>query len=414
MMALRSFVPKDPPPLLGEHFQHFYGVLLPKRSTFVTPVVAKNTPTHHSKTPSHQELTRDPPHTTPLKEPTLCMTNSNDSISNSSDIVESSFHNQKAKSSKPHVQSFFPSALHITTASAPKSNNVKTKSVRKCLVCKKEVRGHSGPYGKNKCKNRPANNGEFLESSEIPMTIEVYATPPGSPASNVDDYVTPPRISIPAEVVVTPPPLHSPISSEISGPGGDQETETQSLHASTSLRNLNQTNEREMTHDKNKAAKPNTKKDANKKAKKNVKSDPYFGPLMRNLFARSDLSEPMVRNSKTTHDRNSNSKETSQNHLQIERMETASNTPNNHTSDAQTNNNQQDRNTASTQDDTNNASPQGLVAAVEGEQLVGKLGGKRKRKTCGDEDCLGCKVEENCKVCETCLNPRLKLKCVLR
>ena len=199
-MSLRSFTPINPPPLLGEHFN---GVISSQRvrGSFVTPFAVKS-----SAQPEIVEV---------------------------QEVLEAR-----------------PPENNVGTSEGEGSQKV-TTNVRKCCVCKQPVKGHKGPYGRNKCKNGKVNVGEFLDSEyAVPITIEVYATPPGSPASYGDDYETPPRLSIPAEVYVTPPPLYIPVPSQRSALCEDQDLVDSFLpdHASSGVNTNNPQVESESTN----------------------------------------------------------------------------------------------------------------------------------------------------------------------
>ena len=177
-------------------------------------------------------------------------------------------------------------------------------------MCKQPVKGHIGPYGRSKCKNGPGNS-TFLESTITPVTREPYVTPPGSPVSHeeADDFViTPPPPESPGEVCVTPPPpYYETDGDEFDLFGDDSLPEYPPHHSTTNLSDIDRISNFDETLNNaegtNCPEQPIKKRKANhedKRKPKKSKGASYFGALLQNVFARSDLIEPLVTRPKKT------------------------------------------------------------------------------------------------------------------
>ena len=137
-MSLRSFVPREPEVLIGEHFKG--RLIVAKRPTFVTPrsySVQKsdgsnvdNSQDHPNKLSSVCQDESDKTYSTPTPDgqsrTTWCMgeDSSNESTS------------QNGQASNYNVQAELPMA-------PARAHNVKgAKPVRRCFVCKIPLKGH--------------------------------------------------------------------------------------------------------------------------------------------------------------------------------------------------------------------------------------------------------------------------------
>ena len=358
------------------------------------------------------------------------------------------------QSSNSHIPNLQSPISRASTGGGVSSSQV-SKSQRKCFVCKQPVKGHTGPYGRNKCKNGPANN-TFLESTITPVPNKPYVTPPGSPVSHEDsdDFVpTPPPPESPGEICVTPPPpYYETDSDEFDLFGDDSLPKYPPHHSSTNLSDIDCIAETLNNAEGNNCPEQPIKKrkadHEDKKGRKKSKGTSYFGALMQNVFARSDFIEPLVTRPKKTnkppasaqHQTSSSISGSSEDQpsclIESQSEETTRSnssgmvylvtTPTEGTIDtATTVTEQQEVGEVLAEDSSNSNVALGQTTNVTSGQIVTIPDNnspskskhskpKRPRKTCGEESCPNCKIDENCKSCESCQNPGLKLKCVLR
>ena len=451
-MSIRSFVPREPPSMLGEIFQKKSNM-----NTFQPPFSNPNTLNAHI--PS---VLSSKSHIPNVQSSDSLMLYDRPSPSSSNLPI----HN--FQSSYPHIQNVQSSiSLSASTGGGESSYEV-TKNQRKCFVCKEPVKGHTGPYGRNKCKNGPVNS-TFLESTPTPVTRSSYVTPPGSPLTHedADDFLTPPPPpKSPEEVCVTPPPPYYETDSDEFDLFGDHLLPSPPHHSTTNLSDIGHiSNHAETLNNAERNDRPEQpikKRKAahkDKRKPKKFKGASYFGALMQNVFARSDLIEPLVTRPKKTskppasghqisspisgslEDQSSSliesrMEETTRSHsrtmlgLVTTPAEGTINTPsllmreecwvNPDAVSAQ-----QEVGDILAEDNSNsNISyvalaqtlnvPTDQIETIPGNNSPPKSKPKRPRKKCGEESCPNCQIEENCKSCESCQNPGLKLKCVLR
>ena len=354
-MSLRSFVPQVP-----QSREFLHPVFLPLRTTKTFQVPLKQAA---------------PVILTPTTNPTQTMPQS----------VQSS--------------SVQPATLPVKNDN---TDNVISSSVRKCVVCQKPVKGHRGPCGRNKCKNGQINP-DFLESNNTPVTMEPYVSPPGSPdQSSEDEYQTPPQPDSPKEVCLTPPPNYDDTNDfYLSNDDWLDNLPPQSI-IYEDLNNIELEQTVANTNDDASNSSLETNKKRNSEGQdttrdKKKKGSIYFGALVKNLFSNSGLLEPMtVRNRKPSKNDIINNPEPTEN----QNSEKVTPIPVCFTSDVTS------HQTVDITGDQSEAATDNLHADASKT--------RKPPKTCSEKFCEFCNVFENCRVCESCVNPKLKQKCFLR
>lgn len=355
-MSLRSFVPQVP-----QSREFLHPVFLPPRTTKTFQVPVKQAA---------------PVILTPTTNPTQTMPQS----------VQSS--------------SVQPATLPVKNDN---TDNVISSSVRKCVVCQKPVKGHRGPCGRNKCKNGQINP-DFLESNNTPVTMEPYVSPPGSPdQSSEDEYQTPPQPYSPKEVCLTPPPNYDDTIDfdlpnedwmEILPPQSTIYIDLNNIELGQTVANV--------THDASLSSVETNKKkkadDEDTTRVKKKKGSIYFGALVKNIFSSSGLLEPMtVRNRKQSKTDAKRRAEPVENQYSEREAPIPVSTTSNVTSDQ----------SVDITEDLDESSTDNNPAAEASKH-------KKQIKTCNEKSCEFCNVSENCRACDSCVNPKLKQKCFLR
>ena len=443
LMSSRTFVPREPPPI---HSEIYWGAIFQKKSsmnTFQPPFSNPPIPSAQFPKPHVQNVLSSNSHIPKVQSSDPQMLN--DQLSYSDLPIQ-------------NAQSFISRA----SPAGEESTSEVSKNRRKCFVCKQPVKGHTGPYGRNKCKNGPVNS-TFLESTLTPVTREPYVTPPGSPVSHEDDdfVITPPPPESPGEVCVTPPPPYYETDSDEFDLFGDDSLLEYPPHNSTtnlseidSISNFAETlNNSEGNNCPEQPIKKRKANNQDKRQTKISKGPSYFGALMQNIFARSDLIEPLVTKPKktskppasgqqqTSSPNNGSSEDHPSSMIESQSEETTRShgramvglvtTPTEGTINTATWVNpitvcgQQEDGEVLAEDSSNSNVAVGQTMNVTSDQIVTipynnspskskPTKPKRPRKKCGEESCPNCKIEENCKSCESCQNPGLKLKCVFR
>ena len=407
-MSLRPFTPReaDPYSLASIMYGSLGRVILPKRSaTFQTPLkpAGRQKPGHTDTEPTNQ---------------------SNQSVQTCSPTIQSLHHPAEQDTESP----VFP--IDLSPPSGDQLISVINKSLRKCAVCKLPVKGHKGPYGKNKCQNKKVNLLTFLESNEAtPVTREPYVSPPGSNASDEGDYIcTPPPIEMPREVCITPPPPYIDTELNLDDFLPQDSTSFKDLNPIKDNLLLSQTIAAE--HEpipRKKNIKKNATKDE-KKPGKNSRAAVYFGPLMKNMFSTSNLIQP-------TFVRPSSSSRSVEQDLQEEAVDERSRSRDGvfsgDSSSDERSSQDQERSRKERFSDLSTSRPGPTMSSDSYRVVVSHTpvtssqldvtstpatanSFKRPRKMCDDDTCLSCRIEVNCHTCDSCINPGKKLKCFFR
>ena len=344
-----------------------------------------------------------------------------------------------------------------------------------------------GPYGRNKCKNDPFSS-TFLESDNPPMALtrDPYITPPGTPDSTEDDYITPRPQESPGQVCVTPPPPYDESESQtldLFGLGDDSlldcfpphstiqsdfaeiekmldlpETQNEEIDNVLNLPDTQETNESEMMLNITEApiivvgnshSRENTTKrkmdPKDKRPAKKSRGTSYFGSLMKNVYSISDLIEPLVLRKESRPQTSRHHQKSSPSLVSSDPQPSGSSLAGSERQETGLASEHQEQRTGLAGDHQEQETflageHQETVMAIEissssvpidpdqplsitsdviqsipdPSTKQNPVKSRKPRKKCSDESCISCNIERNCQSCDSCLNPGLKMKCVLR